>query len=178
MALTNKKNNRLCIVCNCSYYHCGHCDEPIKPSWYNIFHDQNCHDIYDAVANIYPEKGKAVAKEALDKLDLSNKENFHQNIVKLINEIYDINDVDVENNIVDNKIEIKENIETKTKTKIKVEDEAENKEQVGSKVETQPEVKVEEKNETNIKTNSSTQTVTQTSNQGAKKVSRNIKNKK
>ena len=102
MALTNKKNNRTCIVCGTQYYHCGHCDEPIKPAWYAIFHDQNCHDIYDAVANIYPQKGKEAAKEVLDKLDLSNKEKFHQNIIKLINEIYDIKD---ENKVEENKIE-------------------------------------------------------------------------
>lgn len=93
MAMTSKKNNRKCIVCNCSYYFCNHCqDGEVKPSWYNIFHDQNCHDVYDAVANILPLKGKEAAKEALDKLDLSDKENFHSNIIKSINEIYDIVD--------------------------------------------------------------------------------------
>lgn len=93
MALTNKKNNRTCIVCGKNYYFCNHCqDGEIKPSWYTIFHDQNCHDIYDAVSNIYPVKGKEAAKIVLDKLDLSNKKNFHHNIIKLINEIYDINE--------------------------------------------------------------------------------------
>lgn len=109
MALTNKKNNRKCIVCGTSYYHCGHCDEPIKPSWYTIFHDQNCHDIYDAVANIYPVQGKEAAKQALDKLDLSNKENFHPNIIKLINEIYDIVEESVVQDNMEIKIEDKEN---------------------------------------------------------------------
>ena len=109
MALKSKKNNRKCIVCGASYYHCGHCDEPIKPSWYTIFHDQNCHDIYDAVANIYPVQGKEAAKQALDKLDLSNKENFHPNIIKLINEIYDIVEESVVQDDVEIKIEDKEN---------------------------------------------------------------------
>ena len=109
MALTNKKNNRTCIVCGTQYYHCGHCDEPIKPAWYAIFHDQNCHDIYDAVANIYPQKGKESAKEVLDKLDLSNKENFHPNIIKLINEIYDIVEESVVQDNMEIKIEDKEN---------------------------------------------------------------------
>lgn len=125
MALTSKKNNRTCIVCGTQYYHCGHCDEPIKPAWYAIFHDQNCHDIYDTVANILPQKGKEAAKKALDKLDLSNKDNFHQNIIKLINEIYDIKD---ENKVEENKMEgtkvdevkmnelVKENKETITST--------------------------------------------------------------
>ena len=93
MAMTSKKNNRKCIVCGQNYTYCNHCDsDKLKPTWFAIFHDQNCHDIYDAVANILPLKGKEAAKEALDKLDLSNKKNFHPNIIKTINEIYDIKD--------------------------------------------------------------------------------------
>ena len=117
MALTSKKNNRTCIVCGTQYYHCGHCDEPIRPAWYAIFHDQNCHDIYDAVANIFPLKGKEAAKEALDKLDLSNKENFHPNIINAINEIYDIKD----KNEVDKVDEI-ENVEENKTEEVKVEE--------------------------------------------------------
>ena len=122
MALTNKKNNRLCIVCNCSYYHCGHCDEPIKPSWYNIFHDQNCHDIYDAVYNIFPLQGKGAAKNVLDKCDLSNKENFHPNIIKMINEMYDIKDEKVETveNVEETK-EVKEDVVASTEKETVVE---------------------------------------------------------
>ena len=116
MALSNKKDNRICIVCGKKYTYCNHCGSDLnKPSWYTIFHDQNCHDIYDAVANILPLKGKEAAKEALDKLDLSNKDNFHSNIVKAINEIYDIKD---ENKVEENKIEetkvdeiVEENVE-------------------------------------------------------------------
>ena len=161
MALTSKKNNRSCIVCGRSYYFCNHCqDGEIKPSWFNIFHNQNCHDIYDAVANIYPEQGKKAAKEELDKLDLSNKENFHPNITKLINEIYDIKNV--ENNDIESTIDEKINIEIK---------EEEKKEQIVDKTEIQSEVKEEKETvNVNIKPNSS---VT-----AAKKISRNIKNKK
>ena len=96
-----KKNNRKCIVCGQEYYYCSHnCIDSInKPSWYAIFHDENCHDIYNAVANILPQEGKKAAKEALDKCDLSNKENFHPNIIKSINEIYNIVDeIKKENN--------------------------------------------------------------------------------
>lgn len=93
MALSSKKNNRKCIVCSKEYQYCNHCqDGEIKPAWYAIFHDQNCHDVYDAVANIYPVKGKDAAKKALAKCDLKNKKNFHPNIIKTINEIYDIKD--------------------------------------------------------------------------------------
>lgn len=170
MALTSKKNNRSCIVCGRSYYFCNHCqDGEIKPSWFNIFHNQNCHDIYDAVANIYPEKGKEAAKETLDKLDLSNKENFHPNIIKLINEIYDIKNVE---NIEDNNVE--NIVENTTDEKINIEikeEKEEEKKQVIDKTEAQSEVEEgKEAVNVNIKPNSSA-TV-------AKKVSRNIKNKK
>lgn len=98
------KNNRKCICCGEEYYYCsGSCsDSAGKPSWYAIFHNQNCHDIYDAVANILPIQGKEAAKEALDKCDLSNKENFNHNIKRLINEVYDIVE---EENKEDNKVE-------------------------------------------------------------------------
>ena len=128
MALTSKKNNRKCIVCGTQYYHCGHCDEPIRPSWYNIFHDQNCHDIYDAVANIYPVKGKDAAKKALAKCDLKNKKNFHPNIIKTINEIYDIKDekkekkVESVNDVVKNETNVKVEQESITEAVVETKD--------------------------------------------------------
>lgn len=172
MALTSKKNNRKCIVCNSNYYYCSTCNESIKPSWYNIFHDQNCHDIYDAVANIYPEQGKQAAKEALDKLDLSNKENFHPNIRKLINEIYDITDK-IEN------VEVVESVENVENTKSEKND---NKiiaeEKVDTVKENKTENKEENKSEVNVDGNEKTNSSIKTSNQAVKKVTRNIKNRK
>ena len=157
MALTSKKNNRTCIVCGTQYYHCNHCDEPIKPSWYTIFHDQNCHDIYDAVANIYPQKGKEAAKEVLDKLDLSNKENFHSNIVKTINEIYDIKD---KNKVEENKIE-----------EIKVEEKVEETKEITTTASTTTDVKVESVEKTeSVKTE-----VTKNTSTKAKVVNKNKK---
>lgn len=109
-----RKNNRKCICCGKEYFYCsGSCqDNTRKESWYAIFHDENCHDIYDAVANILPTQGKDAAKEALDKCDLSNKEKFNHNIKRLINEVYDIveeetkdeKDNKVENNKFENKV--------------------------------------------------------------------------
>ena len=112
-----KKNNRKCIVCGREYYYCSHnCIDSInKPSWYTIFHDENCHDIYGAVANILPQQGKEAAKEALDKCDLSNKGNFHPNIIKSINEIYDIVEGTVEQDNAEVKTEDKENKIKETK---------------------------------------------------------------
>ena len=175
MALTSKKNNRKCIVCGREYYFCHTCqDGAIKPSWYLIFHDQNCHDIYDAVANILPQQGKEAAKEALDKLDLSNKENFHPNIIKSINEIYDI----VEEVVTQDEIkEVKETTENNEKAK-----------EVVESIETVEEVKDEIKSE-EVKENNTVKVVAsstkfvnevanETSNEVTKKTSTRSKSKK
>ena len=129
MAMTSKKNNRKCIVCGQSYTYCNHCDsDKLRPAWYAIFHDQNCHDIYDAVANILPQQGKEAAKEALDKLDLSNKENFHPNIVKSINEIYDIAEEVVSKDDVKEVKEITEENDAVKETAEEVKDEVKSEE--------------------------------------------------
>lgn len=141
MALSSKKNNRRCIVCSKEYQFCSHCqDGEIKPSWYNIFHDQNCHDIYDAVANIYPVQGKEAAKISLDKCDLSNKINFHPNIVKAINEIYGI---DIKDENKENKVE-EENKTEEVKVEETNEKVEENKETIAITTSSTTDVKVEE----------------------------------
>ena len=159
-----KKNNRKCIVCGREYYYCSHnCMDSInKPSWYTIFHDENCHDIYGAVANILPQEGKEAAKEALDKCDLSNKENFHPNIIKSINEIYDIVDEPVVQDNVEIKAEDKGNKaeEMKEENAVKI---------VASSTDFKKEIKEESKTEVNEeKANTAT----------AKKVQGRTRNKK
>lgn len=171
-----RKNNRKCICCGKEYFYCsGSCqDNTRKESWYAIFHDQNCHDIYDAVANILPTQGKDAAKEALDKCDLSNKENFNHNIRRLINEVYNIVEEEnkeekaeesseakaVENNNTDNKVE---NDETNNKVNNKIVIEpvkvsptiVENKDIVSETVVEPVKVEISEpvvKNETNLDT--------------------------
>ena len=43
-----KKNNRKCCICGRSYSYCPTCGEDAgKPTWYFIFDDLNCHDIYE-----------------------------------------------------------------------------------------------------------------------------------
>lgn len=140
------RNNRKCIVCGTSYRYCSSCLESItKPAWYAIFHDQNCHDIYNAVTAVYSEQGKDEAKKILDTCNLAGKEHFHPNIIRLINEIYDI------------KEEAKEAVEPEKTENVKVEKVEEQKEvkeetKVDTKVETKEEVKTEEVKEVNTST--------------------------
>lgn len=139
------RNNRKCIVCGTSYRYCSSCLESItKPAWYAIFHDQNCHDIYNAVTAVYSEQGKDEAKKILDTCNLAGKEHFHPNIIRLINEIYDI------------KEEAKEAVEPE-KTEVKVEPKGEEQKEVKEetkveKVEVKEEVKTEEVKEVNTST--------------------------
>lgn len=142
----SRRNNRKCIVCGVQYYFCNTCLESLsKPAWYAIFHDQNCHDIYNAVTAVYSEQGKDEAKKILDTCNLAGKEHFHPNIIRLINEIYDI------------KEEAKEAVEPEKTENVKVEKVEEQKEvkeetKVDTKVETKEEVKTEEVKEVNTST--------------------------
>lgn len=84
-----KKNNRKCIICNCEYHYCPTCSEDSeKPTWYFIFHNKNCHDIYD-VCTQYRDKeiDAEKANEILSSLDLSDIENFEETTRLQIEEI-------------------------------------------------------------------------------------------
>lgn len=72
------KNNRNCIICNKSYHYCPTCGaDSSKPTWYAIFNNENCHDIYETCVAyrdkvITPEQ----AYEKIMKLDISDLESF------------------------------------------------------------------------------------------------------
>ena len=57
-----KQNNRTCIICGKSYHFCPTCGEDSgKPSWYFIFDDKNCHDIYETCV-AYRDKNITIAE--------------------------------------------------------------------------------------------------------------------
>lgn len=82
------KLNRTCIVCGRKYEYCSSCKEhaTLEP-WHSIFCSDNCRKIFNAVS-MYGKDSNEDIKEKLDKCDLSNKANFHKNIVKVIDELY------------------------------------------------------------------------------------------
>ena len=83
------KHERKCIVCGEAYSYCPRCGEDLnKPSWYGIFCSDNCREIYDTTLK-YAEclLTKAEAKAALNKLDITKKEQFHPVIKMRVNEI-------------------------------------------------------------------------------------------
>ena len=83
-----ERNNKTCIVCGKSYKYCGGCAEyaHLEP-WHSIYCSNNCKDIFNAVS-MYNKVSNEETKEKLNKCDLSNKDNFHKNILKTINELY------------------------------------------------------------------------------------------
>lgn len=72
------KNNRTCIICNKPYRYCGNCQgDAGKPSWYLIFHGQNCYDVYETCVAYRDEViNKKEAYDRISKLDLSDLDNF------------------------------------------------------------------------------------------------------
>lgn len=105
-----RKYNKTCIVCGEKYTFCSGCSEFDKfPRWMGIYHDSNCKDIFH-IASEYTEGkiNKDEAKELFDTCDLSNKNNFQKNILKVINDVYDA---------YKEKIEKNENVESSTTTK-------------------------------------------------------------
>lgn len=82
------KLNRTCIVCSQKYEFCNSCkDHATLEPWHSIFHDNNCREIFNAVS-MYGKDSDDVVKAKLDKCNLFNKDNFHKNIVKVIDELY------------------------------------------------------------------------------------------
>lgn len=84
-------NSKKCEICNTSYKYCNNCGEyKDYPRWMFLFHDENCKNIWSAI-NAYRAKEKTAyeAKKELEKLDLSNKENFKEVYKKYIDEIFD-----------------------------------------------------------------------------------------
>lgn len=81
------KLNRTCIVCNTNYSYCSSCKEhaALEP-WHSIFCSDNCRKVFN-VTSMYGKDSNEEIKAKLDECDLSNKANFHKNIVKVIDEL-------------------------------------------------------------------------------------------
>lgn len=90
-----KKNNKTCICCGKKYRYCNSCaEDALKPTWYGIFHNENCKNIYtitnDYKSNDSNKLTREEAKKLLDGCDLSYKNSLHHVIVGTLNEIYEV----------------------------------------------------------------------------------------
>lgn len=92
------KNNKVCCVDGTVYTYCPSCGaDRNKPTWMMSFCCENCRDVYKAVAAYGANKiTKDEAKEKLDKCDLSKKETFTASTQRLIEEIYYVEPVVIE----------------------------------------------------------------------------------
>lgn len=83
------KNIRKCIVCGKEYEYCTGCRKPNQPTWLTIYHDENCRNIWHAITTVYDEKGAAAAAKILSDLDLSDMDNFRDDVKDKIEKIFD-----------------------------------------------------------------------------------------
>jgi hypothetical protein len=61
----------------------------MKPIWYNLYHNENCKNIFNAASDYLANAiTKEEAKEHFDNCDLSYKEKLHHKIVEAINDVY------------------------------------------------------------------------------------------
>lgn len=70
------KKNRECMTCGTKYSYCPSCNRN-SPAWMTDFHEENCKNIFQICTSFNVNvMSKSEAKAALEKCDLSNKENF------------------------------------------------------------------------------------------------------
>jgi len=83
------RSTRKCIVCGKEYEFCGGCKRKNKPSWMNLYHDENCKNIWHAITTFYDKDGAVAAAEMLSDLDLSDMDNFSEDVKNKIEMIFD-----------------------------------------------------------------------------------------
>lgn len=83
------KLNRTCIICGKRYSYCNNCQRDAnKPTWYFIFDNQNCHDIYEICTQYRDgEINAKTAYEKISRLDISNIKDFYESTRVQIEEI-------------------------------------------------------------------------------------------
>lgn len=82
------KKEKICLTCNTKYSYCPNCNKK-DPTWMSEFHDENCKNIFDIATRFNMQLlTKEEAKEAMEKCDLSNKENFKDYLKRDLKNIF------------------------------------------------------------------------------------------
>lgn len=110
------KNNAICAICGKPYRVCHTCQSITSYSpWRTVTDSLPHYMIYLAIYEYNKSKDKNTAKKALDKCDLSDLENFDNDIKKVIMEIMSENNNEKNENKTQtgkiNKLVVKNNIE-------------------------------------------------------------------
>lgn len=84
------RRNRECYLCGRDYQYCGGCSQDrMKPAWMSEFHSESCKNIFDICTRFNMNlMSKTDAQEALNKCDLSNKENFKSYVQRDLENIF------------------------------------------------------------------------------------------
>lgn len=82
------KANRTCKICGRKYHYCPSCSGELRPSWYGMFHDENCKNIFYILTDVFLAKTtKAAARKRLSKCDLSEMASFNTDVKKQLDDI-------------------------------------------------------------------------------------------
>lgn len=108
---------KICYLCGKEYQYCSNCrDFRTQPAWKNMFHDENCHKIFNLSTQFaqgsYTEEE---ARKILASCDLSDIDNFRQDVINQIKIIQNSKPTVIEEK-VDKQVETKD--ETKDETKV------------------------------------------------------------
>lgn len=84
------RRQRECYLCGESYKYCSTCSQDrMKPSWMAEFHSENCKNIFDIATRFNMNLlTKEEAKAAMEKCDLTNKENFKSYVQRDLENIF------------------------------------------------------------------------------------------
>ena len=90
------RRNRECYLCGQKYEYCPSCSQDqLKPAWMAEFHNIDCKNIFDICTRFNMSLlTKEDAKIALEKCDLSNRENFKSYIQR------DLDNILIENQVI------------------------------------------------------------------------------
>ena len=82
----SKNDLRICCVCHKEYPFClCNPEDRLKPTWYFAYCSENCKDIYNVTSAFEDVRMTDIeAKEKLEKLDLSEKDDFGESYQKSI----------------------------------------------------------------------------------------------
>lgn len=108
---------KICHLCGKEYKYCSSCRGYYnQPAWKNMFHSENCDTIFNlAVQFVNKKKTVEEAQEILSKCDLTDINNFRQDVIEQINIIQNSKPTVIEEK-VDKQVETKD--ETKDETEV------------------------------------------------------------
>lgn len=85
------KRAKECYLCSEHYEYCSTCfEDRMKPAWMAEFHSENCKNIWDIATRFNMQLlTKEEAMAAMEKCDLSNKDNFKDCVKRDLENIFE-----------------------------------------------------------------------------------------